>query len=54
MIISLAKVNLGGGGGGGMDSDAAAIIADAINALYEYMYAEGGLNDRITALEEGE
>ena len=55
MIINLAQINFAGGGsGGGMNAETSAIIADALNALYDYMYTEGGLNDRITALEEGE
>lgn len=55
MIINLAKIDFAGGGsGGGMGSDTAIIVADALNALYNYMYGDGGLNDRITALEEGE
>ena len=36
MIISLAKVNLGGGGsGGGMSLDAQEVIATALNDLNE-------------------
>lgn len=55
MIINLASIDFAGGGsGGGMNADTSEVIADAINALYNYMYAEGGLNDRITTLEEGE
>ena len=55
MIINLAQINFAGGGsGGGMNAETSAIIADALNALYGYMYDDGGLNDRITALEEGE
>ena len=56
MIINLAQVNFAGGGsggGGGMNAEAAQTVADALNALYEYMFSKGGLNDRITTLEEG-
>ena len=55
MIINLANIDFAGGGGGGsMNAEAAQTVADALNALYDYMYSEGGLNDRITRLEEGE
>ena len=55
MIINLAQINFAGGGsGGGMNPEASVAIADALNALYDYMYADGAINDRITALEEGE
>ena len=57
MIINLAQVNFAGGGsggGGGMDAETSEVIANALNALYESMFSEGGLNDRITRLEEGE
>ena len=55
MIINLAQINFAGGGsGGGMNPETSIVIANALNALYDYMYTEGGLNDRITTLEEGE
>ena len=55
MIINLAQINFAGGGsGGGMNQEASVVIANALNALYDYMYTEGGLDDRITTLEEGE
>ena len=57
MIINLAKIDFAGGGGsgsgGGLDETSAVVIADALNTLYEYIFDDGGLNDRITTLEEG-
>ena len=74
MIISLAKINLGGGSGGGgsMSATDEYVIARALNrlnnrmnevniealaedfsTLEEHIYGEGGLDERVTALEEG-